>query len=86
MDAAGDDDAQATRSGKTFAPGTQSWWDGVSIHGARGIVDAILVLLEREQITRAKARELLLLATGVPRAKIVPLAPWDLVEWGGYDG
>lgn len=69
------------------APGTLRWW-GYGPYRIRGTVDSILRLLEQQEISRSKAREMLewaectrwgtvrLLAHGAQ-----PSAPWEKLNW-----
>lgn len=68
--------------------GTEEWWESAPVWGARGIVDTVLRLLEQEEITRSKAREILEDYFGkkpgdVPHVPWVPRAPWDKLNWSG---
>ena len=60
--------------------GTRKWFYGTPLWGARGVIDMILRLLEQEEITRAKARELIEAAWfgGTGQS-----APWDKLNWSG---
>ena len=58
--------------------GTQAWFHCAPLWCVRGVADVILRLLEQEEITRSKARELLqAMVRGFP----MPPAPWDKLNW-----
>lgn len=64
------------------------WWYDTATNGHRGIIDTILRLLETEEITRSKAREVLERIARVPRtvgtwgpAEELPL---DRLEWAEH--
>jgi hypothetical protein len=63
-------------------PGRIEWWT-LPAFIFQGPVDAILRLLEQEEITRGKARELLAYVfAGCPhRDRSPPPAPWDKLNW-----
>lgn len=68
--------------------GTFKWWDSPPF-AFRGPIDTILRLLEQQEITRAKARELLVFLDSVRhrtrRSRIArrpsPLVPWNKLNW-----
>jgi len=59
-----------------YSIGTEAWWGGPPF-ATRGPVDAILCLLEREEITRRKALEVL----ASLYAGHLPTLPLDRVVW-----
>ena len=66
--------------------GTREWWNTITRpFTPRGVVDAILRLLEQEAISRGKARELLAYwynpGPDIRRPKPLPAAPWEELNW-----
>ena len=66
--------------------GSEAWWQKTPMDGPHGVLDTILRLLEQEEITRAKAIELIEFSYGAyiayEGAPEYPIAPWDKVNWG----
>ena len=66
--------------------GDINWWRTTPLWGSRGVTDSILCLLEREEISRSKALELLMFAfhprrfVGYESMK-PPEAPWNALWW-----
>lgn len=72
--------------------GSKEWWCYTDLGGARGLIDSILRLAEQEEISRAKARELLEFAVEVEVVRYAaagwekyvkdpPSAPWDKLNF-----
>ena len=64
---------------KDFQIGTKRWLCGTPLWGARGVIDTVLRLLEQEEITRSKARELIEAAWN---GKEIQDVSWDKLNWG----
>ena len=65
--------------------GTRRWYALDAKKGPRGVIDHILRLLEQEDISRTKARELIEYAVYADLAhEPVPPAPWHLINWGDW--
>lgn len=71
--------------------GSLPWWQTQYLFSLRGPVDSILRLLEQQEITRAKARELIFYVARVigghwmqpAPEEGVPRAPWGKLDWCG---
>jgi hypothetical protein len=71
--------------------GSREWWLVAHLFSLRGPVDSVLRLLEQQEITRGKARELLFYAARVTGGfwmkpapqETPPDAPWDKLNWCG---
>ena len=64
----------------SYEIGTKKWFQQSPLWCVRGVADVILRLLEQEEITRSKARELL---AAMVRCHDIPSAPWDKLNWSG---
>lgn len=71
--------------------GSREWWLVAGLFALRGPVDTILRLLEQQEITRTKARELLFYTARVTGGhwmkpapeEALPDAPWAKLNWSG---
>ena len=62
--------------------GSEEWWHSTPLFGERGLMDAVLLLVKLQLVTRSRGRELVF-AVMQREARNVPEAPWHLLpeDW-----